>query len=210
MNNYIINLLKYSSYKYHKKDAMKKLLLIVMLILCCVGIFYGIHFGEEKTARFQNNLNLHAVKSCLDSSRVEPFNKAISICATNIRSIGITGDIFVIKKDDKLIFWDESLDAKTTDYTKTFMTPDGMCTLFLKPETCIDAIEKMIKVPSGEVTWQFDDDIEWINYITYTHDEVDYIIGQGSQFDEIDSNFKLVEIMLISFTFILIIFIIIV
>ena len=187
---------------------MKKLSLIILLILCCIGVFTGLYFGMEKIARFQNNLNLYNVTQCLDLNNNLPLTTAINLCALNLRSVGITGDIFVIRKSDKLIFWDESKDAHISDPSKIFMTENGMCTLFIKPKTCLEAIEKMTSIPHGEVTWQFDDSIEWVNYITYTKNQTEYIIGQGAQFDEIDANFKFVEMLLIAFTFILIIFII--
>ena len=72
---------------------MKKLSLIILLILCCIGVFTGLYFGMEKIARFQNNLNLYNVTQCLDLNNNLPLTTAINLCALNLRSVGITGDI---------------------------------------------------------------------------------------------------------------------
>lgn len=178
---------------------MKKILGSIFIIVGLIFL-YNINLNTQiNIAKMQNNLNLEFVNDCVKTLMSEEreqtsynLTKALNVCAKGLLSNGITGDIFVIRQSDRKLFWDNSTDCKPGDETQTYMVPNGVCSLFKDPMTCKLATGLMItNEPRGYTTWMFDDAEEYVSY-KYLYDKIEnekYIIGQGTQSDELESNF---------------------
>lgn len=172
---------------------------LVILVGLAALYFINLH-SQQSVAKMQNSLNLEFVNQCVKQN-FSNLNRevtsvdltiALNVCAKGLLSNGITGDIFVIRVSDKKLFWDNSTDCKPGDEGRAYMTLGGVCSLFNNSGTCIEAVETMINnEPRGYSTWLFDDAEEYINYrYLYTKISNDkYIIGQGTQSDELESKF---------------------
>lgn len=179
---------------------MRKIIGSIVVILGMFVLYYVNINSQQSVAKMQNSLNLEFVNDCVKNE----FNKlgkeptsynlteTLNICAKGLLSGGITGDIFVIRANDKKLFWDNSTDCKPGNELKAYMTSDGVCSLFKESESCTIAIDLMINnEPRGFTTWMFDDAREYVNY-KYLYTTVEgnkYIIGQGTQSDELENNF---------------------
>ena len=187
---------------------MKKIVYIIIIIIFIFSIFYVLEDSVENLARKQNNLNLISVSSCVEKElkiygrTSKNLTSAMNLCAKDVRSLGITGDEFVIRVSDKKLFWDASVDCKPEEETKTYMTKDGVCSLFKNPQSCIDATNFMIaNPPKGKLSWLFDDSTEYLNYM-YLKEKIngqEYIIGQGTQKDEANIMFRIVYFLIALF-----------
>jgi len=183
---------------------MKKTILILLSILFAVIYFITNEKTQQKLAERQNKLNLNTIYVCLDKTlKVKTEKKlwdALDVCART-RSLGVTGDVFVVRKEDKKLFWDTSADVQNSS-NKSHLTKDEICSLFKNPESCLDGVEKMInEPPRGSLKWWFDNSTEYLNYV-YLDDAVDgnhYIIVQGTQGDEIGSVFILLSSIVVFF-----------
>ncbi len=174
-------------------NKSKQTISSILAIIAVTLIFILLENSIENQARQQNTFNLDSINHCVHNEMQHHENtsatltRSLNSCAKNIRSTGITGDVFVIRYSDKKLFWDASVDCKPDEETKMFMTEDGICSLFKKPETCVKATEFMLtNPPKGTLTWEFDDSIEYVDYMYLDIDikGETYIIGQGSQRDE--------------------------
>jgi hypothetical protein len=193
---------------------VKRTVFSLAILILAFSLYFSINMSIENQARLQNNFNLNSVVSCVENEFLthektsENLTSALNSCAKGQRSLGITGDIFVIRKSDKKLFWDSSQDCKPESELKLFMTADGICSLFKEPETCITATNYMLNnPPKGDLTWKFDDSIEYVDY-RYFPDEIqgeEYIIGQGAQSDEVNSPFMLSYIILTAGTILLLV-----
>jgi hypothetical protein len=177
---------------------MKKIL-GSMLIIVGLIFLYKININSQiSVAKMQNNLNLEFVNDCVKhyigdkKPTSNDLINGLNLCAKGLLSNGITGDIFVIRQSDRKLFWDNSTDCKPDSESKMYMTSKGVCSLFKNEDTCIIAVDMMVtNEPRGYTTWMFDDSLEYINY-KYLYTEINgdkYIIGQGTQSDELESNF---------------------
>jgi len=193
---------------------MRKTILNILLIIFTISLYLGIIDIGENMARTQNSLNLQSVNSCVilelkshKKTEKELFN-ILDKCAQNQRSLGITGDIFVIKQNNKQLFWDSSKAFKIDSDNPSFMTEDSVCGLFSDINSCIKAVDIMVnKEPIGTLEWKFDNSTEYIDY-KYLEDttgeksemliinDSKFIVGQGAQQDEIEKNFFLIFIIL--------------
>ena len=206
---------------------IKKMLLSLFAIITSILIYESIISSGESISRKQNNFNLEAISTCVmhvtktHGMTSEQLNKSFDICSKSTRSLGITGDVFVMRKEDKKLFWDSSIDCRPESGEKLYMTRDGVCGLFSDVDSCVEAVDIMIdNPPEGSITWKFDDDIEYIDY-RYIQDRnaitgitqplfidgSEYIVAQGTQKDEIQGFFKLTYILLIVGNIILILII---
>lgn len=182
---------------------------VVGSILVIIGLIfiYNVNINSQRSiAKMQNSLNLEFVNECVknnfDSLNKEPtsydLTVALNICAKGLLSGGITGDIFVLRVSDKKLFWDNSTDCKPGSEDKAYMVLDGVCALFKDSNSCVNTVDLMINnEPKGYTTWMFDDAEEYINY-KYLYKKIDnekYIIGQGTQSDELESKFLPVYIV---------------
>jgi hypothetical protein len=193
---------------------MKKVITSLLIVVSAIVMYLSISKGVEDMARQQNNFNLDSIVYCVENelvNRVKTPNlltSALNSCAKGQRSMGITGDVFVIRKSDKKLFWDASQDCKPESELKLFMTEKGICSLFKQPESCLKATAYMLNnPPKGTLSWYFDDSEEYIDY-KYLNIKVqneEYIIGQGSQKDEASQMFNMSYIVLIISTFILLV-----
>lgn len=185
---------------------MKKAISSLAIIIFAGFLYFSISTSVENQARVQNNFNLDSVITCVEEEFKHHDRTSVNLtqglnsCAKGQRSLGITGDIFVIRKSDKKLFWDSSQDCKPESELKLFMTEDGICTLFKKPETCVAATNYMLNnPPKGNLIWEFDDSPGFIDY-RYLPNKVrgeEYIIGQGAQKDEANSLFLITYIILV-------------
>ncbi len=193
---------------------MNKIIYGFVTIFVMIGFYFSMQQSIEAQARKQNVFNLEAVVACTSTVMdknitVGTFISALNACAKNQRSLGITGDIFVIRKSDKKLFWDASVDCKPDDVSKLFMTAEGVCSLFRKPETCIKAVDEMVNHSySNEINWDFDNSNEWVNYAYFPKkiEGDEFIIGQGTQQDEANTDFNLPFIIILGFGLATIIF----
>lgn len=184
---------------------MKKILLVIVIPIVGYIVHQSINTNLENLARAQNNFNLEAVKTCIafqlneHNNTKEDFRTALDICAKNIRSVGITGNMFVIRRSDKKLFWDSLVSEK--ECNKRNMTKDSFCSTFSEPETCVESVNEMVRhLKDGKTTWQYDDSIEFIDY-KYIKQEIggkQYLIGQGAQKDELFSFFNTTHISVVS------------
>lgn len=184
---------------------MKKAILSIIIIILTGLSYFSITTSVENQARKQNNFNLDSVTTCIEAEfkhherNTQNLIKVLNSCAKGQRSVGITGDIFVIRKTDRKLFWDSSQDCKPDNELKLYMTEDGVCALFKNPQSCVDATEYMVNnPPKGNLTWVFDDSTEYVDY-RYLSKDVNgstYIIGQGAQKDEANSVFLITYIIL--------------
>jgi hypothetical protein len=188
------------------ETTTRKFIAVLFTIISTVVLYLTVSNSVENQARFQNNLNLNNTVYCTDmylketGYSTENFTRALNTCAKNIRSLGVTSDQFVIRQEDKKLFWDSSVDCKPKSNLKLYMTKEGVCSLFRKPNTCIKATRIMIEnPPKGDLTWVFDDSPEYLDYLYFPRkiDNKTYIIGQGSQQDEANSQFIRVYIVLL-------------
>lgn len=174
---------------------------IIGSILIIIGLIflYKVNINSQiSVAKMQNNLNLEFVNDCVknytgnNKLTTVGLTNALNLCAKGLLSNGITGDIFVVRHSDRKLFWDNSTDCKPDSESKTYMTSKGVCSLFKDTNSCIVAMDVMINnEPRGYTSWLFDDSTEYINY-KYLYTEINndkYIIGQGTQSDELESNF---------------------
>ena len=71
------------------------------------------------------------------------------------------------------------------------MTKDGICSLFNDPNSCIRAVSIMKESDLGTVTWLFDDAKEYVYFkrLPILLNGYYYVIGQGTQSDEIIDTF---------------------
>ena len=209
---------------------MKKTILSFLVIILAFLLHLTLVDTGKKQARIQNNFNLNSVITCITDTihPTDPRNKsnhknsqtsqasqalttALNKCAKNQRSMGISGDIFVIRKNDKKLFWSSSEDCMPDNKAKLFMTEEGACALFKKPDTCIMGVNIMVEnPPEGAFTWQFNDSIEYVNYryLPIKIGGYEYIIGQGTQKDEVQHAFLLTYLVLISGSIVIILSII--
>lgn len=175
---------------------MKQVIYSLVTIILALLIYLSINISIENTAREQNNFNLDSVEYCVneymkDSSySTDNFTKSLNECARAQRSMGITGDIFVIRKDDKKLFWNSSEDCKPNSNKKLYMTKEGGCSLFKDPDSCVKSTDYMVThEPKGILEWNFDGSEEFIDYRYITIENKKYIIAQGAQSDEANSKF---------------------
>jgi len=196
--------------------SLKTTLLSLLVIFI---IFVGYVTGKmvvENIASSQNILNLNSVSKCAkkltrcDISNVDEKQivEVMNICAKNVRSIGQTGDMFVIRKSDAKIVWDASQDCSVSDSNKAFLTKEGVCKLFTKPDTCKQASYIMRnEPPRGTLKWTFDDSEEIVNYLylACSIDNDHYILGCGAQTDEIITTLRVFIIPVLSLLVILLI-----
>ena len=203
--------------------TIKKALVSLIAILISIGIYISLIWSGESISRAQNNFNLEVISNCV-VERLDEYDytsnelsKSFDTCAKNMRSLGITGDVFVIRKSDKKLFWDSSVDCRPESGEKLFMTSKGICSLFSEPGTCLASMQTMLdNPPEGSLIWEFDNDIEYIDYrylekidkisgknIPIIIDNSQYIIGQGTQKDEVQSYFILTYIILVLGTIII-------
>lgn len=194
---------------------MKKLIGSLLIIFGLIFLYKANISSQTSVAKMQNNLNLEFVNDCIktymdDNKTTTKLTEALNMCAKGLLSNGITGDIFVIRHSDRKLFWDNSTDCKPDSETKMYMVDKGVCSLFKDPDTCSKAMDIMINnEPRGYTTWLFDDSVEYINY-KYLYTEINndkYILGQGTQSDELESNFTPFYIASGLWAFILILFI---
>jgi hypothetical protein len=193
---------------------MKKTIYSFVILAFTITLYFSMSMSIENQARIQNNFNLDSIISCTETSLLEHgrtsenLTKALNACAKGVRSIGITGDVFIIRKSDKKLFWDASQDCIPESESKLFMVEDGICSLFKHPETCLAGTEYMLNnPPKGDLTWEFDDSMEYIDY-KYLPNKVqgeEYIIGQGTQNDEINNTFIITYIILAAGTILLLV-----
>lgn len=177
---------------------MRKILGTLVIIFGLIFLYKVNVDSQLSVAKMQNSLNLEFVNECVKTEignrtpTAYNLTGALNVCAKGLLSNGITGDIFVIRHSDKKLFWDNSTDCKPGNESKSFMNLDGVCSLFKDPSTCTLAVDVMINnEPRGFTKWLFDDSEEYINY-KYLYTEVEnekYIISQGTQADELESNF---------------------
>jgi len=186
---------------------MKKFLILIFVLCTFISVYYLNNKNIEYIARKQNSFNIDSTLLCLSyhidkKSSTKDLTNALNICAAGQRSLGITGDIFVIQKDNKLLFWDGSTDVRAFEKTKDlYLTPTGVCAMFKDPKTCIKGMNTMLNTSSfGQIKkWDFDDSTEWINfkYLPYKIEGKQYIINQGTQKDEATEPFNLLDTILI-------------
>jgi hypothetical protein len=199
---------------------MKKVLGSFLVIIALITVWFTVQYNLEAVARMQNNLNLkyveqHIVEDFTVQGKVrtdvskEELTDSLNKYAKGLLSIGITGDIFVIRVSDKKLFWENSTDCIPGNELKLYMIKDGVCKLFKDQDSCQRAVNIMItNEPIGSVTWLFDDSPEFVNY-KYIPFEVEgdkYIIGQGTQTDEIEKYFLPSYIVSALWSIVLIIF----
>jgi len=179
-----------------------KITIAVVLLLVGVAVGTKATFQVyENIATSQNKLNLKHIKLCSEELMSSIYGdtengliNSLDICAKNIRTVGYTGDAFVIRKKDAKIVWDASVDCSVGDMSKAYLTKDSVCKLFAEPNTCAIASHKMLtEPPKGTLRWKFDDSEEMVDYMYYDYklqgDE--YIIGMGAQTDEIAEKFRI-------------------
>ncbi len=185
---------------------MKKVIVTASIMLSFVLMFYVFTTNNETSARFQNNLNLKFINTCVttlgESKSSNEFNlsteegliRSVNVCAKNLLSGGITGDVFLLRKDDMKFLWDNSTDCKPNSSEPMFLTKTSICKLFAQPETCERVVAKMKrnKTNKGESTWYFDNSKELLSCTIINEDIEDYayVIAQGSQTDEITTKFN--------------------
>lgn len=179
---------------------MKKILGSLLVLFGLIVLYNANLHTQRSITKMQNNLNLEFVNECvkadLDNKTIIPssyeLTEALNVCAKGLLSLGITGDIFVIRVADKKLFWDNSTDCRPGDESKLYMTENGVCSLFRDQSTCLRSVDIMLSNEmSGYTTWSFDDSLEYINY-RYLYKPIDnesYIIGQGTQSDELEKHF---------------------
>lgn len=177
---------------------MRKIIGSILIIIGLIFLYKVNINSQISVAKMQNNLNLEFVNDCVknytgnNKLTTVGLTNALNLCAKGLLSNGITGDIFVVRHSDRKLFWDNSTDCKPDSESKTYMTSKGVCSLFKDTNSCIVAMDVMINnEPRGYTSWLFDDSTEYINY-KYLYTEINndkYIIGQGTQSDELESNF---------------------
>lgn len=165
---------------------MKSIILSIIILASSVILYVIFISNIETQARKQNQLNLTSVKHCISqyNPKMDLLSENLSMCAEKQRSLGVTGDMFVIRASDKKLFWDSSVDCRPENGLKLFMNKEGVCPLFRDPISCTVAVDQMLNKTKQNITWKFDNDIEWVNYIYLETDLETYILAQGTQKDE--------------------------
>lgn len=185
---------------------MKKIIASLIILLFSFILYYSISIATINQARSQNNFNLNSIMFCLNSELEDSdhtkidLTHALNTCAKGVRSLGVTGDSFVIRESDRKLFWDASLDCRPEKSSKLFMTEEGICSLFRDKESCLVGTKYMIdNKPKGFIQWTFDNSTELLDYryIDKTIDNEKYILVQGSQTDEINNYFLLSYLLIL-------------
>jgi len=171
---------------------MKKISGIIILVALCYVTISTLQYSVKNTAVSQNELNIHNIKVCIEGipgslEDERNFINALDVCAKGSRSMGITGDVFVIRHFDKMLIWDSSTDCKLNNIDALFMTSESVCKLFKKPETCINAVNEFLSAQTdktGNTEWLFDESVEYVSFKQFKIKDNIYTLGQGAQHDE--------------------------
>jgi len=174
---------------------MNKYARIIIMFVVFSTMFYTIEKEQDVLMRTQNKLVLDSTVDCLKKNiqdEKELYDE-LTKCGLGRLSLGETGDMFVIRKKDLLLFWDNSSDCRPSNSSKLYMTKNGVCSLFNKQNSCVEAVEFMRNNEHGFVKWMFDDSEETIYFRTIKVNGEEYILGQGSQRDEADRYYNVIR-----------------
>ena len=174
---------------------MNKYIRLVIIVIVSLGLFYTTQKEQNILMKMQNKLTLDGTLQCVNTNvetEKELYNE-FTKCGLKRLSLGRTGDMFVIRKDDLLLFWDNSSDCRPSKNDKMYMTKNGICSLFNDSKSCERAIKYMKNKKHGFTDWLFDESKEIIYFKTIKVNGKEYIVGQGSQTDESDRYYVLIR-----------------
>lgn len=178
----------------HNSPSIFRAVIIILAILL-ISIVSGIMltYNLEQSKREQARFNLKNIEYCINLSQdyVVDFRTRADMCAGRSKTT-FTGDVYILDYADLKFVFETSKDVPRDLY----FTEDSVGKYFKDWDSATNALTKMTSgynsMHNTNVFYNFDGDIEWIEWITYRDDITDmtYIIVQGTQEDETMDRFS--------------------
>jgi len=209
--------------KYIKEKLKQRLFWLLLFVFAFFGIMltnYILYKSEINIAKYQNELNLKQIKTCINDLKDINLTilEKINICADNSLTLGQTGDAFVVNLKDMKVIWDNSIDCKI--YGTNYLTKNSICKYAKDFDSCIKLSKRMKQGYNGTYIWNFDGKPEITSWIILPNETTNFdgskrsfvgikdqiIIAQGAQLDEVKQHFELIKIFvnLIGFALLLV------
>ena len=209
--------------KYIKEKLKQRLFWLLLFMFTFFGIMtanYVLYKSEINIAKYQNELNLKHIKTCIDDLKDVNLTmlEKINVCADNSLTLGQTGDAFAVNLKDMRVIWDNSIDCKINN--TNYLTKNSICKYAKDPDSCVKLAQHMKQGYDGTYIWNFDGSPEITSWIILPNETTNFdgskralvgvkdqiIMAQGAQLDEVKQHFDLIKIFvnLIGFALLLV------
>ena len=165
---------------------------------------YNLEHIEHCLSRVERVVEQLGTAQCSDSDRLD---RAIwNTCTRGMRTSS-TGDVYILDKDTTEFIYDNSNDVPGD--TPLYFTKDSVGELF---KDWPSAAAAKLAITSGsdstgstKMWYNFDGAPEWLEWKTWEHDDVEYVIVQGIQKDEVYAGMRQLEYMYYMFMLIIVV-----